>query len=109
MYTYDEYTKIHSWQKVLPRHHAVGLNSMLKAVELPARIADLNPRLTDVDADDLPHDLRNRAEIVRDKDQRESKKALLQSLPTARRKYQGRERERERGEIFWLFNQPFKG
>lgn len=41
--------------KPLPGHHTIGLNAMFEAIELPARIADLNPSLSNVDAYDLPH------------------------------------------------------
>jgi len=34
---------------------AGGLNTMLKAVELPARVADLNASLADMDRDDFTH------------------------------------------------------
>ena len=41
--------------KAVPGHHTIGLNAMFEAIELPARIADLNPSLSNVDAYDLPH------------------------------------------------------
>ena len=38
-----------------PGHGAIGLDAVLEAVELPAGVADLDPGLADVDADDLSH------------------------------------------------------
>lgn len=38
-----------------PWHHAVWLDAMLEAIQLPTWVADLNPGLADVYADDLPH------------------------------------------------------
>ena len=35
--------------------HLTGLDAVLHAVELPARVAHLDPGLADVDADTLPH------------------------------------------------------
>lgn len=39
----------------IPRHHAIRLNSMFKAVELPAGIPNLDPCLSYVYAYYLPH------------------------------------------------------
>jgi hypothetical protein len=36
-------------------HLAIGLDAVLKAVELPAGISDLDTGLADVDGDDLTH------------------------------------------------------
>ena len=36
-------------------HLPVGLDAVLKAVELPAGVADLDTGLADVDGDDLAH------------------------------------------------------
>merc|ERR1712165_273073 len=36
-------------------HLAIGLDSVLEAVQLPARVADLGPGLADVDRDAFPH------------------------------------------------------
>jgi hypothetical protein len=41
-----------------PGHGAIGLDAVLEAVELPAGVADLDPGLADVDADDLSHPAR---------------------------------------------------
>ena len=38
------------------RHSAIWLNAVLEAVQLPAGIADLNTRLSDVDRDHFAHD-----------------------------------------------------
>ena len=38
-----------------PGHGAIGLDAVLEAIELPAGVADLDPGLADVDADDLSH------------------------------------------------------
>lgn len=46
----DTGSSIHS-----PGHGAIGLDAVLEAVELPAGVADLDPGLADVDADDLSH------------------------------------------------------
>jgi hypothetical protein len=48
------------WGGSLPGHGAIGLDAVLEAVELPAGVADLDPGLPDVDADDLPHRVRCR-------------------------------------------------
>lgn len=39
----------------VPRHHAIGLDAMLKAVELPTGVAKLDPSLTYVHTDNLSH------------------------------------------------------
>lgn len=41
--------------KPLPRHHTIGLNAMFEAIELPARIANLNPSLSNMDAYNFSH------------------------------------------------------
>lgn len=38
--------KVKTVKKVIPRHHAIGLNAMFKAIKLPGGIANLNPGLT---------------------------------------------------------------
>jgi len=38
-----------------PWHHAIGLNAMFETVEFPAGVSDLDPGLTDVNADDFSH------------------------------------------------------
>lgn len=38
-----------------PGHGAIGLDAVLEAVELPARVPDLDTGLADVDRDALPH------------------------------------------------------
>jgi glycine/D-amino acid oxidase-like deaminating enzyme len=43
------------WGGSSPGHGAIGLDAVLEAVELPAGVADLDPGLPDVDADDLSH------------------------------------------------------
>ena len=40
---------------VVIRHHAVGLDAVLKAVELPTGITHLDPGLADVDGNTLSH------------------------------------------------------
>lgn len=42
-------------KRTSPGHEAIRLDTMLEAVELPARISYLDARLPDMDADDLPH------------------------------------------------------
>jgi hypothetical protein len=39
----------------IPGHRSVRLNSMFEAVELPTRIPDLNPCLSNVYANDFSH------------------------------------------------------
>jgi hypothetical protein len=46
------------WGGSSPGHGAIGLDAVLEAVELPAGVADLDPGLPDVDADDLSHRVR---------------------------------------------------
>mmetsp|Transcript_19637 Transcript_19637/g.22574 ORF Transcript_19637/g.22574 Transcript_19637/m.22574 type:complete len:488 (-) Transcript_19637:42-1505(-) len=41
--------------RLVRRHGAIGLDAVLKAEQLPARVTDLNAGLADVDADDLTH------------------------------------------------------
>jgi hypothetical protein len=47
----------------ITRHLAVWLNPMLKAEKFPARIADLHAGLTNVDADGLTHDYKEKVRI----------------------------------------------
>jgi hypothetical protein len=47
-----------------PGHGAIVLDAVLEAVELPAGVADLDPGLADVDADDLPHLVRPSASAL---------------------------------------------
>jgi hypothetical protein len=53
------------WGGSSPGHGAIGLDAVLEAVELPAGVADLDPGLPDVDADDLPHRARCRRLLPR--------------------------------------------
>jgi hypothetical protein len=39
----------------IPGHHAIGLDAMFKAVELPTGVTKLDPSLTYVDTDNLSH------------------------------------------------------
>jgi hypothetical protein len=43
------------WKGASLGHEAIRLDTMLEAVELPARIPYLDACLRDMDADDLPH------------------------------------------------------
>ena len=52
------------------RHHAIGLKSVLKAVELPASIAHLATGLTNVDRKTFPHFFVGRISSKRNKDQK---------------------------------------
>jgi hypothetical protein len=52
------------WGGPSPGHGAIGLDAVLEAVELPAGVADLDPGLPDVDADDLSHRVRCRRRLV---------------------------------------------
>lgn len=38
-----------------PWHHAIRVDAMFEAIELPARVADLNPGLSYVNANDFSH------------------------------------------------------
>jgi len=42
-------------KRTSPGHEAIRLDTVLEAVELPARIPYLDARLPDMGADDLPH------------------------------------------------------
>jgi hypothetical protein len=39
----------------IPGHHAIGLDAMLEAVELPTGVTKLDPSLTYVHTDNLSH------------------------------------------------------
>jgi hypothetical protein len=41
--------------RLVRRHRAVGLDAVLKAEKLPARVTDLDASLADMDANDLAH------------------------------------------------------
>jgi hypothetical protein len=43
------------WKGASPGHEAIRLDTVLEAVELPARIPYLDACLPDMDANDLPH------------------------------------------------------
>jgi len=51
----DEERKRDKEREEKPWHHAVGLNAMFETVEFPAGVSDLDPGLTDVNADDFSH------------------------------------------------------
>jgi hypothetical protein len=64
MHTFKHYKHIRAYiiwknkkkkRKNLPGHHPIGLNAMLKTIELPARIPHLNPSLPNMYAYYLPH------------------------------------------------------
>ena len=42
--------------RLVGRHLAIGLDAVLEAVQLPARVAGLHAALTKMDGDDLTHD-----------------------------------------------------
>ena len=43
------------WEKTTSRGHALRLDAVLEAVELPARVTGLDTGLADVDGDNLTH------------------------------------------------------
>jgi hypothetical protein len=64
---------LYSWSLVA-WHHSVWLNSMLKAVQFPARISELNSSLSNVNRKNLSHDCALVVEIRKEKKRKKARK-----------------------------------